>query len=114
MSTTNQNTTNEGISVWSKDSRQLKLKRIQLHARVLNSKVLGFPVQYKIYMTNANNTGWDLLGEFTNQPSATDGLVTIDLTTAKYTFGIWIQPMTFGADDYGNYYFQLVGIDLME
>jgi cytochrome c peroxidase len=90
---------------------------IFLRARMLNLNgvpvPMGFPAQYQIYLTSPNNSKWDLLGTFENQPDS-NGKVIINLATQRSTYGVMIIPTQLGKDNYGVYYFQMAEIAVGE
>ena len=56
----------------------------------------------------ADNSAWQWIGTYYMQPS--NGVVVIRLPSALDTWGILMQPLSLGTDDYGNHYFQLSDI----
>ncbi|MES2743356.1 MAG: DUF5722 domain-containing protein [Pseudomonadota bacterium] len=85
---------------------------VKLHARMVNQKPAGFPVRYRLLLTNPDNTGWKDFGVFTVQPDG-NGIATIGLPRLVRTFGAQIIPEEFGKDDGGGYYLQMNEIELM-
>ncbi len=85
---------------------------LKLHARMVNHRPSGFPVRYRLLLTNADNTGWNDFGVFTTQPGA-NGIATIGLPRLVRTFGAQIIPEELGRDDGGGYYLQLNEIELL-
>lgn len=91
---------------------QQRVGRLYLRARMSGSRPLGFPQVYRVFLTNPQNTAWLEIGVFSNQPDVT-GQVDILLKSEKVSsFGVLIVPQKLGADDYGNYYFQLADVQL--
>jgi hypothetical protein len=82
--------------------------QVVITARMSYGRALAFPQVYYVYLTAADNSRWELLGAFYNQPSS-DGKVIINVGNSV-TAGVLIQPSTLGKDDTNNYYFQLAGI----
>jgi hypothetical protein len=98
------------VAAWFKDQSQIQ--HLVLNSRMNGAQSLGFPVSYKIYLTDPNNTRWDLIGTFSNQPDST-GQVVIALANAKVpTLGVMIVPVEMGKDNFDNHYFQLADIQL--
>ena len=89
------------------------VKKILLTARLYNGQIQAFPPSYDIYLGSPDNTRWDLIGTFTNQPDAS-GKVTITLNKYYRTAGVLIIPKTLGVDAYGNHYFQMAEIKLSQ
>jgi hypothetical protein len=106
---TSQNDRGTYLAAWLQTGPQ-SISTVLLTARQVNGVNVAFPQSYQIYVTAADNSGWDLVGTFSNQPDAS-GVATIPLGITFSTYGVMIVPITLGADDDGNFYFQLAEID---
>ena len=76
-----------------------------------NGAPVNFPQKYSIALTSPDNSQWLPVGEFTTQPDGS-GTAHITLSQTYSTQGIYIQPITLGADPGGGYYFQLGEIEV--
>jgi hypothetical protein len=99
------NTRNTYLSAWLLHV-PTSVNKLLLSARMINGKASGFPLQYDIYVTSANNSNWISVGHFSDQPDA-QGVATIDLGGYYSTFGVQIIPTVLGVDDHGDHYFQM-------
>ena len=102
-----ENTKGIGIAAWTQ--MKVSAKALTLHARMHAAKPQGFPSLFAVYVTNPNNTAWEYVGTYNDQ--LMEGKMTIQLG-GREIYGVAINPVTLGADLYGNYYFQLADIEL--
>ncbi|MBC7712919.1 MAG: discoidin domain-containing protein [Rhizobacter sp.] len=84
------------------------LSGVKLYARRVNGKNVGFPKKYNFYVSNSDNSGWDLISTSNTQPDDT-GMVNLTFSPRPVN-GILIVPIELDKDDEGNYYFQLAEI----
>lgn len=98
------------VAAWFADQVRKPVGTVRLTARTWAGGVLAFPRRYIVEVTNEANTQWVRLGEYSNQPGG-NGVATITFP-ARQTFGVRIIPTELGADDQGQYYFQLAEIQL--
>lgn len=84
------------------------VRHIVLQGRKCGTKFCGFPIRYRVKI--ATPTGWVQVAENGWQPDATSGRVVIPLASPTNTNAVVVEPITLGADTYGNFYFQLVDL----
>ncbi|MEK7480135.1 MAG: DUF5722 domain-containing protein [Patescibacteria group bacterium] len=98
------------VAAWFKNA-PISMSSITLFARMYNGAPVNFPQKYSIALTSPDNSQWLPVGEFTTQPDGS-GTAHITLSQTYSTQGIYIQPITLGADPGGGYYFQLGEIEV--
>ena len=107
---TDQNDRDTHLAAWVGDG-PVSVSQLVLTARMNNGVALGFPKTYSIYLTDATNSKWVSVGQFTQQPDA-NGTAAINLGQSYSTWGALISPTVLGVDDHGNHYFQLAEVSL--
>ncbi len=103
----NNNPNSDFLAVWL--VKQEIVNTLKLTARMQDGVALAFPYVYDIHVTSADNSQWVHVGTFTNQPDA-NGNVNINLPQVYKTYGVLITPRDLGADDFGNNYIQMCGV----
>lgn len=98
------------VAAWFKNA-PISVSSVMLFPRIYNGMPVNFPQKYSIALTSPDNSQWLPVGEFTTQPDA-GGTAHITLDHTYSTQGIYIQPITLGADPGGGYYFQLGEIEV--
>lgn len=82
---------------------------IRLTPRISSGKVYGFPSVYSVILRTTDNSKLSFIGTYNQQPDAT-GVVDIPLGYKLNTSSPVVSAITLGFDNYGNYYYQLVGM----
>ena len=98
------------LEAWLTNAPQA-VKQILLTARALNGQVLGFPRRYDLFLTSPDNSSWQKVGFFSNQPN-TDGIAVVSLPSEMVTYGVMIVPTVLGVDNYNVHYLQIAEMAL--
>lgn len=103
------NDRNTFLAAWMNGAHDIS--KVVLTARKAGDAILAFPTAYIVYVTSPDNTKWNEVKTFTDQPDANGNVV---LSIGPYsTFGVMIVPISLGVDDYNNHYFQLCELQLL-
>lgn len=89
-----------------------KVDTLRLHAKLSNGTPVGFPKSYHLFLTNADNTNWDYVGQFNHQP--VNGVASISLGRTYSTHGVFLVPIELSPDPTRGtgYYFELADLSL--
>jgi len=82
---------------------------VQMMPRYYSGTAFCFPVVFNIYYKSGSS--WVLKSSYTSFPTPTSDWIILPFTSSVVTTGIKIEATTLGADNVGNYAFQLGGLD---